>query len=291
MLRLNILLLSTFAKGAFSWSVATKLNKLGHKVYGFDYRAAIEMFGFKGMEEKIVALQKDCDLNFVIKGEEIDSTIFEKPSVLYFTDSVEIFPEFFDNYKHYNYVYTEDTLAPGGIHYISHGVDLDVFYHIPTSKSCFIGFAATSRPERVEYLERIWKKYGDKLQVYGNDWNPELPYYHGTAIYGEELNRFYSGCTFIFDLDRAEGVDWRVYEAMAIAGGIVVTNRSKTKEKHFKHGEHLFFYDDIEDLFQILDNPPTLEEQQKVIKTAHEKVKKEHNLEDRIKQIMDNVKL
>lgn len=288
---MKILLLSTFTKGAFSWSVARKLTKLGHKVYGFDYRAAVASRGVKGMDKMIIDMQKDYDLNFVIKGEEIDSKIFTKPSVLYFTDSVEIFPEFADNYKHYNYVYTEDTLAPGGTSYISHGIDLDIFYHIPTDESCFIGFAATSRPERVEFIERIWKKYGDKLQVYGNDWNPELPYYRGKAIYGEDLNRFYSSCKFVFDLDRAEGVDWRVYEAMAIAGGIVVTNRSKTKEKYFKHGEHLFFYDDIEDLFQILDNPPDAEEHQKIIKAAYEKVKKDHNLEDRIKLIMENVKI
>ncbi len=78
---------------------------------------------------------------------------------------------------------------------------------------------------------------------------------------------------------------------MAIGCSILLTNYSQEVGSYFQHGQHLFFYHDIEELDEILSNMPTEAKLSAIRRRARETIMNEHTIEKRLEQIFKDISL
>ncbi len=286
---MKIILASAFVEGSTGFSIYNKLTEFGHHVIPFDYR----LLKFKGepVEQHLYDLQKDCDLLFSVKGDfKFNPDKLHIPSVLWFLDETKRYNWFEEVSKQYTKVFTSDPDAPKDTHYLPPGVDMTVHHSVePDSKYyCELGFAGTCRPERTTIMQLLYDRKVS-LKVYGNSWNPSAPYYCGNAIYNEKLNKFISSSKYTLNLVRGNGLNSRVLECLVNGNSILLSQKTKGISDMFEPGMHLFFWEDIEELMELIDNDLTESGRREILRMGKEEVLEKHTLELRLSNILDEV--
>jgi len=282
---MKICLAAPLNRGAFGVSVLLKLQKMRHQVIPFDYRACIQDVGQAEMNKFFVQAQDKCDLTLVIKGESIDPATLKHPAAIWFTDDPARYPWADKLGEAYDVKYA---VRPSNVFkYLPIGVDMDVHKPVAANPIHLVGFAGTGRPERTELIRHLWEKY--QIQIYGNSWNPAAPYFKGKAIYNKDLNQFYSSLSFVFNVSSFGELNSRILETMSIGCSVLLTNYSKEVGSYFRHGQHLFFYNDIEELDEILSNIPTEAKLSAMRLRAREAVMNGHTIEKRLERIFKDI--
>lgn len=286
---MRIILASTFMEGSTGRSIYNKLTTFGHYVIPFDYRL-LESKG-ENVEQHLFDLQKDCDLLFSIKGDfKFNPDKLNIPSILWFLDETKRYNWFEEVSKQYSKVFTSDPNAPKSTIYLPPGIDIGVHHSAEPESNyyCELGFAGTCRPERTNIMQSLWDK-NVQLKVYGNSWNPSAPYYCGKAIYNKDLNTFISSSKFTLNLVKGDGMNSRVLECLVNGQSILLSQKTKGISDLFEHGTHLFFWEDFEQLIELLDNNLTESGRNEILRMGKEEVLVNHTLELRLSNILDEV--
>lgn len=144
--------------------------------------------------------------------------------------------------------------------------------------------------ERREILEMLSQKYS--VQLHTNDEN---------AIVGNAKNMgpadYYNGMPYVFKTAKINlnislrsiksGIPLRAFDIMG-CGGFLLTNYQDEFLDYFVPDEDFVFYSDYSDLLDKVEHYLAHEEERKQIaRNGHDKVKKYHTFEDRIRDILD----
>ena len=285
---MNILLCSTLAPGAMSLSIIRVLTSMGHNVACLDYRHHRDIMEFEKANEYsrslIYDVQNENDLIIMLKGDLIfDKDKLKIPAVLWFMDEVNRYIWFDDIYKIYDITFTSDPLAPNNTKYLPVGVDLNIHHPVNTKLEHDVVFAGSGRIERYEIMRRMWKNH--KIRVCGNHWTGREEFFYGGEVYDEDLCKFYSSSKWVFNDIRGEGINSRVLETMAIMGGILITNKTIGTSQYFNSGEHLFYYDGLQDIDEIIANPP--DDLEEIRMNAYNEVIKNHTIYQKVKLLIE----
>lgn len=146
--------------------------------------------------------------------------------------------------------------------------------------------------ERREILEMLSQKYS--VQLHTNDEN---------AVIGNAKNMgptdYYNGMPYVFKTAKINlnislrsiksGIPLRAFDIMG-CGGFLLTNYQDEFLDYFVPDEDFVFYSDYSELMDKVDYYLTHEEERKrIARNGHDKVKKYHTFEDRIRDILEVV--
>jgi glycosyltransferase involved in cell wall biosynthesis len=122
-----------------------------------------------------------------------------------------------------------------------------------------VTFVGGWRPEREMILSQLGSY---RLAIWGPDWgqrcrrNPLIMgAWRGRAIYGADFSRAIACSKInlnIIDPTNYPAANMRFFE-IPISGGLQVASSCPEMEDDFKHGEHVFYYRDVEELPHLLD--------------------------------------
>lgn len=282
---MKILLSATFQRGALGHQILYTLHRMGHEVTGFDYRASEQNAGYTKTKEEFEKLQSKNELLLSIKGEFTPEKP-KIPSALLFVDAVDRYSWFEEISHYYDHVFTGDPDSEIGT-YLPLGVDIHTFRPINNvEQKTLIGFAGTCRQDRTDLIQRLHEKYN--IKVYGSSWNKNAPYYQGSALYNEDLCKFYSSCKFIFNTTTGEGINSRIFETMAINGSVILTNPTKGILKEFQNGTHLLVYNDIEELCSLIEQYKNEEKERiRIANNAYKEILENFTLEKTLEKILE----
>lgn len=284
---MKILFLSSLQKGSLGFSFMNSMTQLGHEVIFNDYRGRIEKAGITSFNEFLQKAQNGMDLVFVLKGDNIDPNLITKcPKILYYPDSVERYKDDISNLNKYDKVFIGDPNLPEGATYVPVGVD-PMFTPMCTKWNPVkrIIFPATGREERVEWVRRLHKKYG--LEVYGNSWYKGTPYWKGEPLYHNDLTNICSQSAWMFNLVSGSGINSRIFETLYIGGAVLISQYNEEIARTFEDKKHLYLFHDIEELYDILDNPQSFEKMCQIREAGQKEVLEKHLMIHRMKFMME----
>ena len=149
--------------------------------------------------------------------------------------------------------------------------------------------------ERREILTMIGEKYSLDLYTYAenNEFSPPGITNKGAAEYFVEM-------PYVFKLSKINlnitlrsiqnAIPLRCYDILG-AGGFLLSNYQVDLARHFIPGEDYVFYENRKDILDKIEYYLSHEDERKAIaKNGHDKVKKEHTFDVRVKQIIELVK-
>lgn len=141
---------------------------------------------------------------------------------------------------------------------------------------------------RKDIVESLRKRYGSRFGVFGNSWG------HGYAVPDQhEEAAHYRGCKIAINLSHFNYKRYssdRIFRLMG-AGAFCLSHNYPEIEKEFTPGTHLDTWDGKDDLFKKIDY--YLENEKKRNKIGNygcEHVHKNHNWNERIKQLIQIIK-
>lgn len=155
---------------------------------------------------------------------------------------------------------------------------------------CFVG---VPYPNRIEILEKL-KSY--HLGVFGDGWTKYFlkqgrtapSFYRGKAS-GEKVLKIYRSSKIVLNIhdpEAKEGVNTRTFDILA-CGGRELVDYKKSLESHFKIGEEIITYRNIDELCQLVDfycrNVNQLEE---ISEKGKQRVLREHTWNHRIEHVI-----
>jgi spore maturation protein CgeB len=289
---MKVLLVSTFEFGAYSHVIKHTLNVMGHEVYTFDHVNVLSHnysdIGELDKQFKFMCDAVNPDLIFIIKGRGISPSVIKEQSakkVLWWTDSITRFSDF-DNYV--NAVDKAYCMEEGqGFPWIPVGIDESFHrpYYVKDEKAISdVIFVGTGHYNRTEYVFKIMSGLRDyNLAIWGNDWPPS-PIVRGKAIYELDLMAVYTGSKIILNKHYIPGItpNMRSMEAPA-SGTMVLSDSGNGLRQCFKEGTEFVAYKNDRDARYLarkyLQEP---EERMKIAKAGFDRVRKDHQLSDRL---------
>lgn len=284
---MKILFLSSMQKGSLGYTFANSMTQLGHDVNVCDYRGRIEKLGMSSFNIFLRDAQEESDIVFCLKGDGVNPNLITNcPKVLFYPDSTERYKDDILLYKGYDKVFMSDPNLPEETTYVPVGVDLaftpkcNVWNPIKN-----IIFPATGRGDRVEWVKRLYKKY--RMEVYGNGWWKGAPYWKGEPLYYQDLTNICIQSKWMLNLVSGVGVNSRVFETLAMGGAVLISQYNKELARLFTEKKHLYMFRDIEELYDILDNPPSTEEMNKVREAGQKEVLEKHLMIHRMKYMLE----
>ena len=158
---------------------------------------------------------------------------------------------------------------------------------------CFVG---VPYPNRVEVLDSL-SEY--KLGVFGDGWvkyfllrGKKLPsYYRGKAI-GEKVQKIYRSSKIVLNIhdpEAKEGLNTRTFDILA-CGASELVDYKKGLETHFKIGEEIISYKNLEELHQLVDYYyRNTKELQEISKKGRERVLRDHTWNHRVEKIIATI--
>ena len=237
------------------------LEKLGHEVVPFDYRAEREERGNRKMQELMVDLagRQKPDVFLLIKGEGILPSTLQKikevahVSLRYMDSPVSsrlirlgrVADSFFvtagglmDKYRR---------LGFKNVYHLWEGCDPEVHQYIESDLpgyQCDVAFIGTNKAGRQRLLTQI-KKRGFQLKIWGSaSWPSNLPY-QGELVGTEDFARVCSGARIVLGLNDNNAIaDYfsdRTFLTLACRG-FHLTSYVPGLEKWFINKEHLVWF-------------------------------------------------
>ena len=176
-------------------------------------------------------------------------------------------PTYWEKTRHYNMVVGGNTLIRPWIPYAVYGEN--VFHEYDVEKDINVGFVGESAsPLRKEWLDKF-KDLG--LAIASNlGWS--------------DYNHFLARCKIVVNCHQSSTMNGRVFEAPAVES-LLVTDYVPGLEKMFKVGEEVVVYksDGIEEVKYYLEHG---EERAGVARAGLERTKRDHQLKDRVEEII-----
>ena len=158
---------------------------------------------------------------------------------------------------------------------------------------CFVG---VPDPNRVKVLDSL-SQY--KLGVFGDGWTKYFlrrgkripPYYKGKAI-GEKVIKIYRSSKIVLNIhypEAKEGLNTRTFDILA-CGACELVDYQKNLSEHFKIGEEIISYRNLEELHQLvayyLQN---IQELKKISEKGRKRVLKDHTWHHRVEKIISTI--
>ena len=149
--------------------------------------------------------------------------------------------------------------------------------------------AANGRMAHLLRMERVRALSDHEIQVWGDSgWDVDGLNYRGVANHKDELTHIYCASQINLDVPRLyqrDIITMRVFDVMA-SGGVVLAESSPELARYFQSGEHLFTYQDTEDLKRVLELIEDPERCRAVAKNGRHEVLQKHTLEHRFGDIV-----
>ena len=158
---------------------------------------------------------------------------------------------------------------------------------------CFVG---VPYPNRVEVLDSL-SQY--KLGVFGDGWakyflrrGKKIPsYYRGKAI-GEKVIKIYRSSKIVLNIhdpEAREGVNTRTFDILA-CGASELVDYKKNLETHFKIGEEIISYKNLEDLHQLVDYYcRNIKELEEISEKGRKRILMDHTWNHRVEKIIATI--
>ncbi len=151
--------------------------------------------------------------------------------------------------------------------------------------------AANGRMAHLLRIERVRSLTEQGIHVWGDKgWDLEGLEYRGTADHNEELTKIYCASQINLDVPRLyqrDIITMRVFDVLA-SGGVLLAEASTELNEYFTSGEHLFTYNDAQDLKdrvdELLESPEKCRE---VATNGCREVLEKHTLEHRFKVLLE----
>ncbi len=260
------------------------------------------------------------DIIFILKGEPYTTeTLAEIKKISgaklinWFGDDPWEFPLFSGlvcNY--YDYFFTYDPYSVKLYHHagyksayhLPYGYDPEIAIHLPLSQreikkySCDISFIGSHYPEREVLLNQLKKKYD--VKIWGRGWKKSSceDIYQGNALYGYDMLKAMKCSSIILNLHKGynqgveasgEGLNLRVMEASA-CGSFQISNAQNDIPNRFEvDKEIVLFQNDDELKFKIEFYLQNKDKRMNIAVNSHKRLKKDHTLVHRMKEMMDIV--
>ena len=273
--------------------------------------------------------QESPDLLFVIKGEHLFphtlNTLkneFQIPIISYIWDD-PFSPEYglyYDDYRKsnfersmhlYDFVFVFDASCMEEIKqregrntvYLPLATDPKKYKIMPISEAderdfgydiCFVG---APYPNRVEVLDNL-SQY--KLGVFGDGWTKyflyrgkKIPaYYRGKAT-GEKVLKIYRSSKIVLNLHypgSKEGLNTRTFDILA-CGACELVDYKKILSNHFKIGEEIISYRNLEELDQLVGYYcRNIQEMKEISEKGRKRILKEHTWDHRVQRIIATIR-
>ncbi len=251
-------------------------KRLGHTVVGYNYRNRAMLVGSIQRDLHLIKTVKEGDFDLVVfsKCDSVSIECFQKikpltktclwfmdPLVTYNTDmrlKTKEVAYFCCDKKN---VLEEALKINKNSYHVCEGYDQDVDKPHDVEKQYDVSFIGNIYGDRAETLKQITHPVKVIKGVYGSK--------HAMEVSKSRINLNF--CT-------DEGASDRVYKVMA-AGGFLLTNDWKDRNKHFTNGRHCVIFKDMEDLnkkiIYYLDNPELIN---MISKYGHQAVQKFNRL-------------
>ena len=284
---------------------------------------------FENKEFLKMIRREDPDLLFVIKGDHLFpetlqtlKTLLRIPIVAYIWDDpfYSYAGLYADHYRktnfekgmfYYDYIFVYDPyyvnmMKERGlpkVKYLPLAGDPERYKYIPINEEdrktfgfdiCFVG---VPYPNRISVLESL-KKY--KLGVFGDGWGKyflrrgkTVPSYYQGKAQGEKVLKIYRSSKLVLNIhdpEAKEGVNTRTFDILA-CGAFELVDYKKSLERHFKIGEEIAVYRNIEELNNLvpyfLQSPDLIE---KISQKGRQRVLNEHTWNHRIEEVVSILK-
>lgn len=293
---MKILLVSTFEIGAFGHVVFHTLRKMGHIVTKFDHiQTSMEEFGnvsYLDKKFKFICEMVQPELIFIIKGRGLSPSVIKEQSarkILWWTDSIKRFSDFSDYVDAVDKAYC---LEEGqGFPWSPVGIDESFHRPYPVSNplaNSDIIFVGTGHYFRANEVYRIFEGLRDyNLAIWGNSWGKN-PYHKGNALYNLDLMAVYTGAKIILNKHYIPGItpNMRAFEAPA-SGTMVLSDSGNGLRECFAEGKEFVAYKDNREARYLarkyLEEP---EERAKIAKAGYDRVRRDHQLSDRMVKML-----
>ena len=247
----------------------------------------------------ITNIQNDYDATLVFKGETLTPDqiqLCSRPRILYFPDDVIKYPNYarFINHvgKHYDLVYTFDREAVNcfyhlgckNVKWLPSWTGSDMFFDKGMERDIDISFIGSFNDERIKMLQHVKYNFLDKKLFFDDN------------TYGETYVDILNRSKIVLNFAQGNsGVSQRVFEATA-CGALVLTNYVKELEDLF-----IVYIGDMElNEISCFKNSDSLVKQIKyllgdenymqiVAKNGQRRTMKEHLVQHRFKQILEDI--
>jgi spore maturation protein CgeB len=154
---------------------------------------------------------------------------------------------------------------------------------------CFVGLPY---PNRVEVLDSL-RSY--KLGVFGDGWTKyfmrrgkKAPAYYGGRATGEKVMQIYRASKIVLNIHDPEarnGVNTRTFDILA-CGARELVDYKKSLEDHFRVGEEIIAYKNLQELHALIDYYlQHLEDLREISEKGRQRVIKEHSWHHRIEKL------
>jgi len=272
--------------------------------------------------------EESPDLLFVIKGDHLlPGTLntlkneLQIPIISYIWDD-PFYPRsglYYDDYRKFNfekgmhlydYIFVFDSSCVEEIKqrgtmnaaYLPLATDPKKYKVLPISEEdegdfsydiCFVG---APYPNRVELLDSL-SQY--KLGVFGDGWTKyflrrgnKIPTYYKGKATGEKVLRIYRSSKIVLNLhypDSKEGLNSRTFDILA-CGACELVDYKKILSKHFKIGEEIISYRNLEELHQkVAYYCRNTQELKRISENGRKRILKEHTWHHRVERIITTI--
>jgi glycosyltransferase involved in cell wall biosynthesis len=134
--------------------------------------------------------------------------------------------------------------------------DPAIFHPVDTEKQYDVIFIGNNNePTRRSTLDAIHEHYN--LTVFGADWE-RTSFHLGGLVYNEEFGKVVSSARVVLSVVGDRWKQWKAYFSNRLinslaCGGVVAQTYTPGLEDVFENGKHLFWYNDIDELLEIID--------------------------------------
>ena len=292
---MKVVLVSTFAKGAYGHVVKKIFHEMGHQVFIFDPRNMMAL-GKKpkdiGDDFVFLCDAVEPDVVFAIKGRGLHPDfIKDVPAlkVVWWLDNITRYSDF----NKYINVYDRYWVIEEGQGHPWMAIGIDPTLHKPVTPDdkkfdSDIIFAGTAHRERSGRLMEILRGLPCNIALWGNSWRNDTPYLRGGAIYWYDLMKAYTGSKIILNNHYVKGItpNMRCIEAPA-SGTAMLSDTGNGLEQCLKKDKEYISYDSLKEArYLTLKYLEETEEREKIAKAGYRRIYKEHLLVDKLTEMI-----
>lgn len=294
---MKVFLLSSFARGDYGNLIYLAFRDIGCKVFPFDYRKQLELFGEDEMNYRLAksVLAWEPDVLFATKAEWVRRKTIELlpcRKILWFPDVETRYARFEIIRKAFDEVYTMlegrgiPTLYPAAYPPVHREVKLEGKELWMYRTDCV--FVGTAHLRRVKQFRELVKGLNVRMKVWGNGWPKDFPYYAGGPRYFTELSKAISGgkVSINFHYNWPNTPNIRAFEVTACKR-CLISEEGKGLNECFEPGKEYVPFETVDEARKLVRYYIRHKEQRKrIAEKGYKRCMQDHLLTKRLRRLL-----